>query len=201
MNQAIDLNFQPKTYFGPQTLEQQFLSEVKGALLRDKLKELFEQGRHDEVMNVLKDGGISEKDRDALEAMDSKFMGGNYLPNTERGEVEIARARLFNMMCDVTSVYARREASLIRYRVVDEHDGSTLEGPTEMESSEPLTLGELADFFLTAWPLTDVLAEGFEGDVQGTLAYFLVESDFYPDLDALCRQRVVEHLTAIHGKK
>jgi hypothetical protein len=32
----------------------------------------------------------------------------------------------------------------------------------------------------------------FEGDVEGMLGFFVAESDFYPHLDALCRQRVLE---------
>ena len=94
MNQAIDLDFRPRTYFGPHRLEQHLLAQVKGAVLRDRLRVLFAEGRHDEVMGLLADGGISERDRKALEAMHPMFMGGNYLPDTAEGEVEIARIRI-----------------------------------------------------------------------------------------------------------
>ena len=54
---------------------------------------------------------------------------------------------------------------MIRYRVEDEYDGSTLTGgTTECESVEPLTLGELSEFFLDAWPLLEVLERNFESD-------------------------------------
>ena len=193
MSQTIDLDFRPKTYFGPHPLEQHLLSKVKGAVLRDRLKALFAEGRHDEVLSLLEDGGVSEGDRKALEAMHQMFMGGNYLPDTADGEVEIARIRIASTTFDVTSVYARRQDGVIRYRVVDEYGGDTLEGPAEMESNQPLSLGELADFFLAAWPLIDVLDMNFEGDRDSSLGFFVAESDFYPDLDALCRQRVIEH--------
>lgn len=193
MNEAIDLDFRPRTYFGPHKLEQHLLSKVKGAVLRDRLKALFAEGRHDEVMGLLEDGGISERDRKALEAMHPMFMGGNYLPDTADGEVEVARIRIASTTFDVTSVYARRDGNVIRYRVVDEYGGDSLEGPAEMESKQPLTLGELADFFLMAWPLIGVLEMNFEGDRDSSLGFFVVESDFYPDFDALCRQRVIEH--------
>ncbi|MGY8651882.1 MAG: hypothetical protein ACKVKM_13905, partial [Verrucomicrobiia bacterium] len=42
---------------------------------------------------------------------------------------------------------------VILYRVIDEYHGDTLTGITEMESSQPLTLFELTNFFLNAWPL------------------------------------------------
>jgi len=32
----------------------------------------------------------------------------------------------------------------------------------------------------------------FEGDVDRMLGFFVAESDFYPELDALCRQEVLE---------
>jgi len=201
MNQAIDPDFRPRTYFGPHPLEQQLLSKVKGAVLRDRLKALFAEGRHDEVVGLLADGGIPERDRKALEAMHPMFMGGNYLPDTSDGEVEIARIRIASTTFDVTSVYARRQDGVIRYRVVDEYGGDTLEGPAEMESRQPLTLGELADFFLTAWPLIDVLEMNFEGDGESSLGFFVAESDFYPQFDALCRQRVVGHFAEAAGEE
>jgi hypothetical protein len=68
----------------------------------------------------------------------------------------------------------------------------TLTGATEMVSERPLTLGEFADFFLGAWPLIDVLEMNFEGDIDASLAFFLADSDFYPDFDRPCRCRVVE---------
>jgi hypothetical protein len=109
MNKAIDLDFRPRTYFRPHRLEQHLLSKVKGAVPRDRLKALFAEGRHDEVMGLLGDGGISERERRALEAMHPMFMGGNYLPDTEDGEVEIARIRIASTTFDVTSVYAKRD--------------------------------------------------------------------------------------------
>ena len=39
-----------------------------------------------------------------------------------------------------------------------------------MTSDKPLTLGEMADFFLSVWPLVDVLEMDFERDVNRRLA-------------------------------
>jgi len=92
----------------------------------------------------------------------------------------------------VAAVYARRVGPRIRYRVVDEYAGETLEGKATRDSVKPLTLGALHDFLTKAWALHGILEANFVGDVEGMLAFFVAESDFYPQLDALCRQRVIE---------
>src|ERR1039458_3029 len=195
MTDEIDLNFRPSSYFSPRGLEQYLISRVKGGVLKRKLQTLFEEGRHSEVKALLDSKGISENGRKALEAFHPMFMGGNYLPDTEHSEVEIARIRIKSTTYDVTTVFAKFDEGVIRYRVVDEYDGETLAGKTKKITKIPLTLGKLADFFLAAWPLMDVLEMNFRGDLKASLDFFLAESDFYPDFDRLCRIRVSQHFT------
>ena len=190
MSDEIDLDFRPPTYFRPQQLEKYLLSKVKGAVLRKRLEALFEAGRHDEVRHLLGDAAFSAADRAALEALHPMFMGGHYLPDTGDAEVEIARISLHSTTFDVTSVYARAEDGAIHYRVVDEYGGDTLQGPSEATTTAPMTLGELADFFLSAWPLIELLEMTYEDDLDGAMRFFYADSDFYPDFDHLCRQRV-----------
>ena len=193
MSAEIDLDYRPDAYFRPQKLERYLLSRVKGAVLRKKLQALFDAGRHAEVRSLLSAEGISAADRKALESFHPMFMGGNYLPDTEDGEVEIARISIKSTTYDVTCVYARPDGGALHYRVVDEYGGETLQGTTEARTDKPMTLGEFADFFLAAWPLLDVLEMNFEDDLDGSLDFFTAESEFYPDFDSLCRQRVIEH--------
>ena len=193
MSDDLDLDFRPKSYFRPEKLEKYLLSKVKGAVLRKKLKALFDEGRHHEVRDLVGDAAFSVADRKALESFHPMFMGGNYLPDTEDGEVEIARISIQSTTFDVTSVYAKPVDGVIHYRVVDEYGGDTLQEPSEAITLAPMTLGEFAEFFLTAWPLIDVLEMNYEDNVDGALGFFSADSDFYPDLDRLCRQRVREH--------
>ena len=193
MSPKIDLRYRPRTYFRPQKLETYILSKVKGAVLRRKLRALFDEGRHADVRQLAGDLVFSASDRKALEALDPMYMGGNYLPDAEDGEVEIARISIRSTTFDVTSVYARTEDGTIHYRVVDEYGGNTLRSPSETQTTEPMTLGEIARFFMTAWPLISLLEMNFEDDVESALGFFSADSDFYPDLDRLCEQRVRKH--------
>lgn len=193
METIIDLEFRPKTYFRPQSLELHLLSKIKGAVLKKKIQALFAEGRHDEVAALLGADGISTGDQKALEGWHPMFMGGNYLPDTEDGEVEIARISIKSTTFDVTSVFARPDQGVIRYRVVDEYGGDTLAGDDQMESRQPLSLRELADFFLNAWQLLSVLEMNYEDDLDGRLKFFSADSVYYSEFDRLCRQRVIAH--------
>jgi hypothetical protein len=192
MNEPIDLNYRPAGYFGPQALEDYVLSRVKNALVRNRLKALLDSNQHDAVARLLREEGVSERDCKALERLHPHFMGGNYLPDAEAQEVEIARIFIHSTTGDVTSVYAQPVHGGIHYRVVDEYGGDTLDGETEWVSEKPLTLEELYGAFTEAWPFHSVLEANFEGDAEGMLGFFVAESDFYPQLDALCRLRVLE---------
>lgn len=189
----MDLNYRPDTYFRHHKLEQYLLSKVKGTVLRKQLQALFDEGRHAEVGELLSSAGPSVYDHKMLESIHPMFMGGNYLPNTEEGEVEIARISISSTTCDVTCVYARKENGVIHYRVVDEYGGDTLQGQCEVQATLPMTLGEFTDFFLEAWPLIEVLEANFDEDRERALGFFSAQSEFYPDLDSLCRQRVRDH--------
>ena len=193
MTDSIDLEYRPASYFRPHPLEDYVLSRVKGALVKAHLRELLASDRHDEVARLLREEGVPEDEVRALGGIHPLFMGGNYLPNARRGEVEIARIFIESTTGDVTAVYAQPHEGRIRYRVVDEYSGGTLrKSKARRKSDGPLSLGELYDFFTGAWSLHQVLEMNFQGDVEGMLGFFVAESDFYPDLDALCRQRVLE---------
>ena len=186
----IDLAFRPKTYFWPLGLDRHLLTHVKGAARRAMLQRLIDEGRLDEIPDFLAAAKLSEAERTSIGRIHPRLMGGEYLPDQEEGEVEIARIEIASSTGDVTSVYARRDGAEIHYRVVDEYEGDTLTGDTERTSAEPLTLGELTDFFLDAWNLLDVLEMNQFASLDDALAFFDGRSEFYPDFDRLLRERV-----------
>ena len=189
---SIDLTYRPATYFRPQPLDRYLLSKVKGSVVRARLQALYDAGNHAEVDALLTASGVTAADRQALESFHPKFMGGNYLPDTGDGEVEIARITIRSTTYDVTSVYASRVAGGIRCRVVDEYEGETLTDPTEVIVDQPLTLDALHAFFMDAFQFDEVLQCNYEDDLNGMLGFFVVESAFYPDLAQLCIDRVIE---------
>jgi hypothetical protein len=190
-----DKKFRPKSYFGPQGLPEHLLAQLKGEVIKEQLGALYKEGRYDEIEQLLGEHGITNSEFKELGKIHPMFMGGNYLPDTEENEVEIARIAIESTTFDVTSLFARFEEGIIHYRVVDEYDGDTLSGDSAMTSKKTLTLGEMTDFFLNAWPLMDVLEMNFEGDLDSALGFFSASSDFYPEFGHLCQERVVDEFS------
>jgi hypothetical protein len=190
----IDLDFRPKSYFWPTSLETHLLSTIKGAERKAALKRLLDSGRSDEIPDFLACSRLTDVERQMLGGIHPCFMGGEYLPDLAPGETTIARITIASTTQDVTCVYARRGKGRIRYRVVDEYGGDTLSGRSTRTSLKPLTLGELETFFTGAWSIFDVLEANFgeSGYDEDDMQAFVVEvgSSFYPELDRLVRERI-----------
>src|SRR5690606_18550016 len=121
------------------------------------LQKLMESGELEKIPDFLIRSGLSESERRAIGRVHPAFMGGEYLPDLKKDEVEIARITIASVTQDVTSVLARRGRRRIHYRVVDEYGGETLSGQSSHTSTKPLTLDELEAFFNSAWSIFDVL--------------------------------------------
>ena len=167
------------------------LARITGTERKAAVQRFIDEGRLVDVPEFLARSSLSQLERTELGRIHPAFMGGEYLPPLKEDEVEIARIEIASTTFDVTSVYARRAGSCIHYRVADEYEGDTLSDDRECSSNQPLTLGELETFFLGAWPFMDVLQMNFDDDVEAMLGFFRAKSQFYPDLDKLLRQRVL----------
>jgi hypothetical protein len=191
---GIDLDFRPRTYFWPLSLETHLLAQIKGAERKEMLKNLIATHRLDSLPECLSQPRLSDDARTALGRIHPAYMGGEYLPDTRHAEVEIARITIASVTQDVTSVYASRGRQRIRYRVVDEYDGATLSGSNTRSSAQPLTLGELEAFLNDAWSVFDVLEMNFRETDYPTEEMFAfvrcVDSAFYPQIDQLYRRRI-----------
>ena len=186
---AIDLAFRPASYFWPITHETHVIAAIKGERRREAIRAAFDANRVSALDEYYATPVLHEDDRRALGALHPSFMGGEYLPNREETEVEIARITIDSTTSDVTSVYAKAGKSRIYYRVVDEYGGDTLCGKARRTSKRALSLGELIEFFLEAWPLKDVL-EGNDLDLEGAQDFTHPSSEFYPQFSAAICARI-----------
>ncbi|NDE54621.1 MAG: hypothetical protein EB069_08595, partial [Actinobacteria bacterium] len=145
---------------------------------------------------------LSDDSRQVLSRLHPSFMGGEYLPDQDPQEVEIARIVIRSTTRDVTCVYAAPHGKRIAYRIVDEYGGDTLSGPDRLISNKPLTLGALRTFFLSGWDLLQVL--DYNGEYwdynEDQVLDFIVEasSDFYPEFGQAVMQKVQRWLSAKH---
>ncbi len=200
---GIDLSFRPKSYFWPLPLRTHVLSSIKGAFRRSLVEKEFDEGRLDEVPLPILQPALSENLRSFTGSLHPMMMGGEYLPDQEPDEIEVARVTLASTLQDVTAVYAKRQNSGISYRIVDEYDGACLTGVTECRSELPLTLGELTDFFLGGWDLLEVLEMNFDGDgcaESKVMAFYQATSEFYSDFGRLVDDLVSNWVREAHAR-
>jgi hypothetical protein len=148
ISEQIDLAFRPPTYWPEQESLALLVSKIKGEQRRLRAEALLRDGRIDELEELIDQGlladDLSDADREVWGRLHPSNLGGEYLPETEEGEVEIARVAIASTTGDVQSVRARRTADGIEVRVVDEYDNRFAAGTRTY--GQPLTRRELIDF-------------------------------------------------------
>lgn len=192
----FDLTFRPD-YWQPSDPISLIIANVKGQARRQQILDVLER-RHELVPagtplpeNLFRDA-LSEKERIAWGAINPVMMGGEYLPDYSRGEMEIARLVLNTMTIDVVSIRARRSKDRrIHFRVVDEHETAFTLRP--QSSKTPLTLGQmisLLDSIESAQerrgqPWMDRIRQiKYTANPERVAHFVTVESVFYPQLGA-----------------
>jgi len=199
---GVDLDYRPQSYFWALDSGIRLSNDITGANRRAMYEQAVQQGNHLLATTLTAQPVLSQEDRRMIGSIHPAFMGGEYLPRRKTQEVEIARITIASTTQDVTCVYARRTKNRIHYRVVDEYEGTTLNRPTRT-SLKPLTLRQLADFFLSAWDLLECLEVNFfdDGFPRDMVQGFIVDasSNFYADFEDLVRQRVDEWLDEKHA--
>jgi len=190
---AIDLAYRPESYFWAYDNDIKLASDIKGAERKAMYERAIESGDTELANAIIAAPELTPAERKAQSSIHPSWMGGEYLPTRDQGEVEIARITIASTTQDVTCVYAKRGKSRIYYRVVDEYECMTLDERTRT-STKPLTLLELFDFFIKGWDLFCCLEANFgehgynREEVQG----FIVDasSSFYAEFGELIAQRI-----------
>ena len=91
---GIKYSFRPKSYWGEDNVLQALLRDVKGAERRKMIKAYYEEGNFQELEEAFTKASLSDEERFRLASIHPMFMGGEYLPDCNSGETEIARVTL-----------------------------------------------------------------------------------------------------------
>jgi len=185
----IDYTQRPESYWDDADVLAALLKNVKGTQRRRMITDYWKQGRLTELHDELLRDTLAEKTRIDLGKIHPAFMGGEYLPDYDQDEAEIARIELASTTSDVISIRARRDPRGIRYRIVDEYE-SGFELAFE-SSRRPLTLKRLIQFIdgssLAEWSgglaLVYNQINADEGCREDYRHFTRIASDIYPDLD------------------
>lgn len=191
---GIDLSFRPSAKLFPL-----LLSRVKGTVRRNELMQAMEEERLEDLPEQLLQSALSPEQRSAAAARNPALMGGEYLPDFLKDEVEVARIELASSTADVISVRMRPTRKGLVYRVVDEYgnDGAAEEddadGEYEDDESEsmvdstplvskvPLSLAELGEFVMEAAQVEEIIARNEFYTVDEALEFISGSSVYYPE--------------------
>lgn len=191
--EGIDLGFRPSPRVFPMTAEKLLLSRVKGTWRRDILEMAVEEDRLLEVDPFFTATSLSDEEKRARSAVHLSFLAGEYLPDFEDGEVEVARIELNSVTGDVISVRGSQTLDGFRYRIVDEYDNECLLEPNEITVDKPLCLGELGKFVCRTANIAEMISRSEFSEVRKAKAFFKGKSTFYPQFPRYL-SRTIGHL-------
>ena len=182
MKKRIDESYRPAHYFWAYDRGIRLASNIKGAERKALYERLLKEGDSGACDEIFMQPSLTIEQRHMANRHPA-FMGGEYLPDCDPNEVEIARITIASTTQDVTCVYAKRVTGGINYRVVDEYEGMTLDDETTHYKTETMSLSELVQFLMTAWNLRMVLDANFveHGYPRSHARGFIVDasSSFY----------------------
>ena len=182
MKKRIDGSYKPTNYFWAYDRGIRLASNIKGAERKALYERLLKECDSGACNELLMQTSLTVEQRRMANTHPAS-MGGEYLPDCDSSEVEIARITIASTTQDVTCVYAKRVTGGIDYRVVDEYEGMTLDDETTHYKTEYMALSELVQFFMTAWDLRMVLDANFvdNGYPRSRARGFIVDasSSFY----------------------
>ena len=195
--EGIDLSFRPSAKLFPL-----LLSRVKGTARRQELIQAMEEERLEDLPEQFLQSALSHEERSASAALHPALMGGEYLPDFLKDEVEVARIELASTTADVISVRMRPTKKGLVYRVVDEYmpsrasdeddededgeldgddDGESMVSATPLVSLVPLSLAELGEFVVEAAKVEDMVLMNEFYTVDEALAFISGSSVYYPE--------------------
>lgn len=193
---GIDLSFRPSAKLFPL-----LLSRVKGTVRRKELMQAMEEERLEDLPEQLLQSALSPEQRSASAARNPALMGGEYLPDFLKDEVEVARIELASTTGDVVSIRMRPTKKGLVYRAVDEYmpsrasgeddededgdfdddDGDSMVNAKPLVSQVPLSLAELGEFVVEAAKVEDMVLMNEFYTVDEALEFISGSSVYYPE--------------------
>ncbi len=196
----FDLAYRPESYWDTPDPLSAIRGNIKGQLRREMVTD-FVTGQAPEALgeiesDLLRDT-LDEDTRRSLGGIHPQWMGGEYLPDYQDGEAEIARIVLDSSTMDVYCFRARRigkQRPRIHYRAFDEYDGEW--ELIQATSTRPLTMGAMIRLIDTAtcsgadYDGSDLVASIWQyTDPISSPGFVTVQSEYYPQLAEWYRQK------------
>ena len=182
---GVDLSFRPSSRLFPLTAEKLLLSRVKGTQRRESLTAAIEQDRLSGLNPFFTQTSLSAEDRRARAAIHPSFMGGEYLPDFEEGELEMARLSLRSVTADVISIRLRRTEDGFVYRIVDEYmdqdPNGLLDEPTTIIVDQPLTMKDFGAFVVQVSRMDHWCGPESHETEEEAQDFVVATSEFYPE--------------------
>ena len=195
----FNLDYRPPFYFGPQDLKDFYNSRILGQIRRSFVSESIDKSN---ISASFRETLLDQNLRDALGQIHPSMMGGEYLPQYLKSEIELCRVVLNSTNMDVTSLRVRKQKQRYAYRIVDEYSNKFI--LTKKTSTKPLLMREVIQILNTSKEiLYDTEEEmGHVGLIKPMIEYMkqdgcrkeesidfvTVESTFYPELFAYYEQ-------------
>ena len=199
----INYEYHPRDYSFPMSAAKYLLSSIKGTARRREVKRLIDTGNEQAIEDWMAHSAIDDERRLLIGSIHPSLMGGEYLPDLEVGEVEIARIELASTTGDVISIRARKRKGRIYYRLVDEYseDCTCAFKISPFWSTQPLSLSQLINLIETATDkefgdvkfglsYLDDLYHQFDFDLDSCSSFMTVTSVFYAELEDYYQQAV-----------
>jgi hypothetical protein len=198
MPEQIDFEFRPESYSQPLPLSTYLRTTLRGVRRRVLLEKYIASGQLDRNPELVLQALLPAGEQQIAERLESAWKGVVTLAEPPGQEIEIARITVQSTIWDVTAVYASRTDDGYRYRVVDEHDGATLERVREHRWSHPLCLGQLINFFLDIFRLDRCIELNFADDPhpEKALSFASGESAFYPEFGRFIFEEIEDWVNA-----
>ena len=182
------LAYRPQSYWEHSNPLDEILAGISGQNRRRLIRNLWNEGKLDEIHDELLKDELTVDVRGALDSIHPSWMGGEYLPAKLAGTAVIATISLRSTLSDVIELRAQaREDGGIEVKWVDEYEGE-FEQPTDC-IEKPFTLQELIKFIEGTSTESGYLPLCYNkylckcgSDIAEVREFTSLDSEFYPEL-------------------